>query len=168
MRYVMICILSLTMIACAMASQIEPRPELDIEGLIAVVEWVPERTEKGEPGMSGSLGCDRTFPAHYAVELVDCTVTLAEGESESSAGSMSKPKLGKTEKYSLTLNYPADDGYFKRGMRVNIKGYKVSGDEGGIWTSYRSASKTEAPLCPCQQNAQPVNESEADDSSTED
>jgi len=122
-----------------------PQPELDIEGLIDVLEWVPEVTAKGIWGMSGSLGGDRSFPAHYRVELVDCNVALAEGEIEPAPNFWPGLKVGKQEKYSLTLNHPADDAFLKPGMRIKVLGYNVSGDEGGIWTTYRNIA-TETAL----------------------
>ena len=94
MRYTLIVILVLAYAFAGMASPMAPQPELNIEGLVAVVEWVPEVTEKGVWGMSGSLGGDRTFPAHYEVELVDCNVALAEGEIDE-PGSWPGARLGK-------------------------------------------------------------------------
>lgn len=155
MRSVFVILFSLFMVAVASAAPMAPQPELEIEGLIAVIEWVPETTEKGVWGMSGSLGGDRTFPAHYNVELVDCNVAVAEGELVPEEGSMPWLKLGKQEKYSVTLNHPADDGFLKRGMRIKVLGYNQSGDEGGVWTTFRSIERQEAAKCPCQEHVAP-------------
>lgn len=152
MRYLITLTMVIAFAVTSFAAPMAPRPELDIEGLIATVEWVPEVTEKGVWGMSGSLGGDRTFPAHYQVELVDCNVALAEGEIEPDPGFMPGIKLGKQEKFSVSLNHPADDGLLKRGMRIKVLGYHESGDEGGVWTKYRKIETEEAPTCPCMQH----------------
>jgi len=47
MRSVFVILFSLFMVAVASASPMAPQPELEIEGLIAAIEWVPETTEKG-------------------------------------------------------------------------------------------------------------------------
>ncbi|EKD83434.1 MAG: hypothetical protein ACD_39C00682G0002 [uncultured bacterium] len=154
MRLAMMLLTSLIFAVSVIASPMPPQPELDIEGLVAVVEWVPEATEKGVWGMSGSLGSDRTFPAHYKVELVDCNVALAEGEIDPDQDALPVAKLGKQEKYSVTLNHPANDGLIKRGMRVKVLGYNVSGDEGGIWTTYKKIETEPAPTCPCEQSSE--------------
>ena len=154
MRYLLVAVMIVCFAISGMAVPMAPQPELDIEGLIAVVEWVPEVTAKGVWGMSGSLGGDRTFPAHYKVELVDCHVVLAEGEIEPPPDSLPGQKLGKQNNYSLTLNHPADDAFLKRGMRIKILGYNVSGDEGGIWTTYRKIETEPAPVCPCEMQSE--------------
>ncbi|PKL46509.1 MAG: hypothetical protein CVV42_16205 [Candidatus Riflebacteria bacterium HGW-Riflebacteria-2] len=155
MKRFLLLIFMLSLAILLKASPMAPQPELDVEGLIAVIEWVPERTEKGVWGMSGSLGGDRTFPAHYFVELVDCNVAVADGEIEPADGSMPWLKLGKQEKYSVSLNHPADDGFLKRGMRIKISGYHTSGDEGGIWTTFRAITREDAPTCPCENTEEP-------------
>ena len=38
-------------------------------GQIVSITWVPEHQEPAVPGMSGMLGCNRTFLAHYRVLL---------------------------------------------------------------------------------------------------
>lgn len=156
MRFLLTIIMVIAFAAAGTTAPMAPQPELDIEGLVAIIEWVPEVTEKGVWGMSGSLGGDRTFPAHYEVELVDCNVALAEGEIEPDPDFMPGIKLGKQEKYSVTLNQPADDGFLKRGMRIKVLGYNVSGDEGGVWTKYRKIETEVAPDCPCMQHAEPA------------
>jgi len=159
MRYALMIMFSLAIVFAVTASPMPPQPELNIEGLVAVVEWVPEITEKGVEGMSGSLGGDRTFPAHYRVELVDCNIALAEGETEPAPDSWPGQKLGKQEKYSVSLNHPADDGLIKHGMRIKVLGYNQSGDEGGVWTKYKKIETEAAPTCPCMQHAEPTESS---------
>ncbi|MEM1292614.1 MAG: hypothetical protein AAGH67_14185 [Cyanobacteria bacterium P01_H01_bin.162] len=50
-------------------SPIPPVGPWTMVGQIASITWVPEHQEPAVPGMSGMLGCDRTFPAHYRVLL---------------------------------------------------------------------------------------------------
>ncbi|MEL6400721.1 MAG: hypothetical protein AAFR26_16875 [Cyanobacteria bacterium J06626_4] len=50
-------------------SPIPPVGPWTMAGQIASITWVPEHQEPAVPGMSGMLGCDRTFPAHYRVLL---------------------------------------------------------------------------------------------------
>jgi hypothetical protein len=40
-------------------------------------------------------------------------------------------------------------------MRDKDLGYNQSGDEGGIWTSYKSIEREAAPRCPCEEHAEP-------------
>lgn len=141
MRLMLFSLFILMFSMSALASPMAPQPELDIEGVIAEIEWVPEITEKGIWGMSGTLGGDRTFPAHYVIDLIDCEISLAEGQEDFPPEFLRPGTLGKQAKYSFTLNHPADDGYLGKGMRIKVMGYQVSGDEGGVWTRFRSVGK---------------------------
>jgi hypothetical protein len=110
-----------------------PLPQMKpiaIEGTIKTIAWIPENHVAAKPGFSGSLGKDRIFPAHYVVELID---TLVEN-SGSSQGLSNQFKSG--ENISVTVNHNINDGYLKKGMRIKIYDYKVSGDEGGTWYSF--------------------------------
>jgi len=150
MRTFFLSLLFCFVVSCAVAAPMLPVPEVDIEGLIAVISWNPQVTEKGVYGMSGSLGGDRTFPAHYQVELVDCNVSFSSGENDD-PGSWQHFKTGRHEKYSLTLNHPQDDGFLKPGMRIKVIGYNRSGDEGGIWTSFKKIEFLTSVKCPLEE-----------------
>ena len=55
----------------ALAAPIPPVGPYDVTGTIQEVRWVPERTVKGIPQMSGSAGKDRVESPHFRIKLVD-------------------------------------------------------------------------------------------------
>src|SRR5271169_2379065 len=59
------------LIGAAMAAPIRAIGPLDISGTISGMEWITETNVKGNPGMSGSAGHDRTRPAHFLITLTD-------------------------------------------------------------------------------------------------
>lgn len=68
--------------------------------------------------MSGSLGRDRTIPAHYQLQLDEVEVSdWAEYEQL---------------RYHVRVNHPQDDGFLAVGMRIRIHGLTMLGDEGGM------------------------------------
>ncbi|MBI5848868.1 MAG: hypothetical protein HZB31_13155 [Nitrospirae bacterium] len=115
-----------------------PRFEpVDLSGTISDVRWFPEKSVMGTPGMSGSAGKDRTFPAHFIVELNN-----AEGVDRETAGRLSyfvageRSKGRKDSTMFLQLDH-RDRNFLQKGMEIRIRGYTVRGDEGGTWTSYK-------------------------------
>jgi hypothetical protein len=53
------------------AAPIRPIGPVDVTGTISEVQWVPEKTVKGIPRMSGSAGRDRVMSPYFLVRLVD-------------------------------------------------------------------------------------------------
>jgi hypothetical protein len=99
-----------------------------IEGTIKSVSWSAEKIVKASPGMSGSAGVDRTFPARYTVTLTKTTVTA------NPATDSCPYKSG--EDITVTLNHEKDDGFLKVGMSAKILDYTMQGDEGGFRTTF--------------------------------
>ncbi|NTW83736.1 MAG: hypothetical protein HGB36_10290 [Chlorobiaceae bacterium] len=108
-----------------------------IEGVIDRISWNADRFVKGSGmynngkwhPMSGSLGHDRTIPAHYRILLKKTRV-----ESHETAVASRSFKSGSD--ITLVINHPANDGFLMKGMRIKVYDYTVRGDEGGDWYSF--------------------------------
>jgi len=127
-------------IASLHAAPIRPMGPFDITGTISEVQWVPEEFRKGKPGWSGSLGHDRTIPAHFLVKLIDYdgvaaehAITITRYISFNAYGD--KNPSGMPPFVILKIN-SKDKTFLKSGMKIQVTGYSVRGDEGGTWTSY--------------------------------
>ena len=126
--------------ATVVAAPLPPFEPVDITGTIDKAEWVPERTAKAVPGMSGSAGIDRVFPAHFLVILgnyagVD---TRTARRMNFLLGYTLTPD-GNIEEgpESILLRLPHHSKLFLDGVRkITVRGYRIRGDEGGTWTSY--------------------------------
>jgi hypothetical protein len=124
----------------ALSAPIRPVGPADITGTISEVRWVPEKTVKGVPRMSGSAGRDRVVSPHFLIRLVDF-----EGVSPEAAVTMTRYLDGSAYQNQdlkdrppfilLKIDY-SDQNYLKKGLRIKVGGYKVAGDEGGTWTSF--------------------------------
>jgi len=121
-----------------------PLPRLgpvDVCGVIDDVQWIPETTVKGVPGMSGSAGRDRAFSPYFKVKLkdfsgVDASIAVAmtryvDWNAFKNVGGQAKPPF-----VLLKIDYP-DKNYLWKGMKIKVLAYIVGGDEGGTWASYR-------------------------------
>jgi hypothetical protein len=95
-----------------------------VEGTVKSVSGAPSQAVKGIPGMSGSAGVDRTFPARYTVTMTRTTVTVGPGSDRCPC------KSG--DDITLTLDHANDDGYLKAGMTIKVLDYTMQGDEGGL------------------------------------
>ena len=122
MAMMMLC---LTLAVPAVAAPMMQEAKVTVTGTIQAVSWQPARILKGKPGMSGTLGGTRTFPAHYTVALTDTQATV-EGPN------LPLPHQGNV----FELSHPKDDGLLKASMKVRIVRYSRWGDEGGVWTSF--------------------------------
>ena len=109
-----------------------PMPEIGpmtIEGNVEEVTWSPETHIKGIPGMSGTAGVDRTFPAHYKVTLTNTDIDISEDSWE-------KEKFKSGNTVEIVIYHKKDDGFLKKGMRIKVLDYRINGDEGGYWYSF--------------------------------
>ncbi len=113
------------------ASPMIPYGPMTIEGTIQEITWVPEKSEKGEPGMSGSLGIDRTFPACYIIILTNTVIDNSKIKDDPYRLSY---KSG--EMLRVSIRHKKNDGFLKKGMRIRVVDYEVNGDEGGVWSSF--------------------------------
>ncbi len=108
-------------------------------GTIAEVKWAPEVSVKGRKGFSGSLGRDRVFPAHFEVTLRKYSGPTAK-EAWRLNGFMSVEADAAWDRDKLPpilevwVNSEKRE-LLKPGMRLRLHGYRVTGDEGGTWTS---------------------------------
>jgi len=124
----------------AFAAPIRPVGPVDVTGTISEIQWVPEKTVKGIPRMTGSAAKDRVVSPHFLVRLVDY-----EGVSAEAAVTMTRylewPAFqnheikGRPPFILLKFDY-GQPTYLKKGMRIRVIGYQVAGDEGGTWTSF--------------------------------
>jgi hypothetical protein len=124
----------------AFSAPIRPVGPTDITGTISEVRWVPEKTVKGVPRMSGSAARDRVVSPHFLIRLVDF-----EGVSPEAAVTLTRyldwsayqnRDLKDRPPYILLKIDTSDRDYLKEGVRIKVSGYKVAGDEGGTWTSF--------------------------------
>ncbi len=123
------------MVSTAEAAPLPPFPEVNVCGEIVEQSWIPSRFVPGRPGFSGSLGHDRTFPAHFRIVLENYTgidATVARRIN----GFLSIVELSELNRLALLL--PTDNPELLRGVhRLCIEGFSIRGDEGGTWTTYR-------------------------------
>ena len=122
------------------AAPLPPLGEVDLTGTIAALKWVPEQKLKGKPGMSGSLGRDRTLPAHFEITLRPYSGPTAQ-QAWMMNGFMGVRSTGAEDRSqmpaSLIIWISSEDPHqFKPGQRLRIRAYTVRGDEGGTWTSH--------------------------------
>ena len=128
--------------AAVWAAPIPPLGPVTVEGTIVEAEWSPSARIKGRPGMSGTLGIDRTEPAHFRVKLTDFKgvepatawrmVLYLGGGSAEPVDQTRPPKH-----LPLKLNHKNPKA-LKTGMRIRVVDYGVAGDEGGTWTEYKA------------------------------
>lgn len=133
--------LSLFIGICASAAPVPPVGPADIEGTITDVTWLPEQFFRGIPGMSGTAGMDRKIPPRFRVSLTDY-----KGIDEKQVYRMKNyfswavsekfTAQGYPEYIVLELQHP-DKSLLKKGMRIKVTGYRLGGDEGGDWTTYK-------------------------------
>lgn len=121
----------LTVVQVVRAAPMRPMPTVTVTGTVVEAKWTPERTEKGMPGASGSLGHDRTFPARFQVRLKDVEVEIVQSVGNKH---MDGPS-GKQASYRLTIN-SNDKELLKPGMKIKVSNYHMGGDEGGTWVKH--------------------------------
>ena len=108
--------------------------KVQVQGTVTQVKWVPKVKHKAVPGMSGSAGRDRVMPAHLVVTLKDYS-----GPTAAQARVMNNFVGADSKQPTLTIWITnADRESLKPGMEIRVKGYTVTGDEGGTWTSHQS------------------------------
>ena len=123
--------------ACLIAVRSAPLPPftpVDICGEVVSQSWSDVMRVPGQPGHSGSLGHDRTFPARFHVVLEP-----AAGFPADSAALINR-LLGfeggtPPTKILLLLNSP-DSGLLEGVRSLCVYGFSLSGDEGGTWTAH--------------------------------
>ena len=117
------------------AAPLPPLPVINTCGAIDTFLWSPETQVPGRPGFSGSLGHQRVFPARFEIVLKNFSgvdASLAQRIN----GIMSYRPATTTPRLKLIIA-SGDRHKFDHARRLCVSGYRVRGDEGGTWTSYR-------------------------------
>jgi hypothetical protein len=122
------------------AAPMRPLGPLDIVGTVVEAKWSPKETKKAIPGMSGSAGVDRVVPAHFLIQLKDYESKDAETARTINGymrpgGNQAPEGQGKPPILWIQVNSDQND-LLKKGMKIKLINYSVSGDEGGIWTKH--------------------------------
>lgn len=123
------------------AAPLPPVGPLTVRGTIEEITWYPEKKLKAritrhngmQHNASGTLGMDRTFPAHYAILLVKTRVIPGKTAIANHAFADGAP-------VRIVINHPTNNGFLKKGMRITVYDYTEKGDEGGTWYSYLKLS----------------------------
>lgn len=138
-----------------------PLPDLgaaNVSGTVIEAKWSPQELVKAKPGMSGSLGRDRVFPAHFLVRLKDyegvdavkaraMNAFLGQAEEQPKQQPPRKPAV-------LLLQLDSENQKLLRpGMKIKVRAYAIRGDEGGTWTKYE---KLEVRSVPKKDEKQPA------------
>jgi hypothetical protein len=118
------------MLTCSI--QLHPAPILPIrpmtiKGTIKETTWQPDKfmsaysiVRNGKKHYaSGTLGQDRTIPAHYSIMLVETTVMNEEGADPDYSYDRSMP-------LSIVINHAENDEFLKKGMRIAVYGCRIS------------------------------------------
>ena len=133
----------LTLVICSAvnAAPLRRYKPVDICGTIVERSWVPAEFRRGRPGFSGSLGHDRTFPAHVRVVLenytgIDAATAHRINRTLGFADATMPQPPGAPQRLLLLL--PTDDRALLAGVnRLCVEGFGITGDEGGTWTHYQ-------------------------------
>ncbi|MEL7315260.1 MAG: hypothetical protein AAFN08_09940, partial [Cyanobacteria bacterium J06559_3] len=99
--------------------------------------WFPERVQPAVSMMSGTLGGDRVFPAHYRVHVYPASIAVSKVDKTYDASGVTFPERI-NDGFLVRLPHPDDDGFLQEGMKVSIVGYQELGDEGETWTAFDS------------------------------
>ena len=118
------------------AAPLPPFEPVDVCGTIAAQAWVPARRVPAIAGASGSLGRDREFPAHARVEIEP--YRGIDGRTAARINALlGFAQAGASGNRRLLLLLPTDDPALLDGRTsLCVVGFRISGDEGGTWTSY--------------------------------
>jgi len=120
----------------APAAPLPPMEPVSFCGTVTDSTWVEQLDLLAWPGASGSLGHDRTVPAHMRLVLHDVSGIDAETAAQISfLVGIAPDETGVVVR--LDSPYPLRD---LTAARVCIKEYRVSGDEGITLTSYAGYS----------------------------
>lgn len=151
--------------ASAWAAPLPQLAPVTVEGTVMEVEWNPALKVEARPGMSGTLGIDRTIPAHFFVSLADFRIRkLNAGNRADSGNAEQKTAMAwKINRYwengqsgtadhtrppqhlLLRLNHN-DPNAIRKGMRIRVVDYSVVGDEGGTWTGYKAIEEIDCDI----------------------
>ncbi len=126
------------------AAPLPPAGPVDLCGTIVSAQWRAVQTARGIPGMSGTAGHDRTFPAQFTILLEAVSgADTATARNINLAFGLSDKEAYETpagpRRVRLGLNHH-DPNFLDGATSLCIEGYSVRGDEGGTWTEHRRVS----------------------------
>jgi hypothetical protein len=122
--------------AAGFAAPLPPIPVSDPCGRVVEASFVPDAFIVGQPGMSGTLGVDRTVPAHFRV-VIDQVSGIAP-EIAARVNEAVFFRGGGTPPSRVALQLASTDAQLFADVRtVCVRGYAVQGDEGSTWTHFR-------------------------------
>jgi hypothetical protein len=131
-------------IATALAAPLPPIPVSDPCGRVVEASFVPDAFIRGQPGMSGTLGVDRTVPAHFRI-----VIEPVSGITPEVAARLNDAVLfrGGTPPTRVALLLGSTDPQLFADVRtVCVRGYQLQGDEGSTWTHFRELSRNPPSL----------------------
>lgn len=118
----------LALLAAGSVAQAAPLPRLDpvdVCGIIRSARSLPEQHLPAVPGASGSLGHDRTVPAHARVLL-----NPYRGVPRATARKLTRMVGGDAARGLLLLLPGVDPARLAAGRLLCVTGYRLRGDEG--------------------------------------
>lgn len=141
-------------IGAVLAAPLPPMKPVTVEGTVEIVQWSPDTKIPGRPGFSGSLGKDRVDPAHFRIKLcdyrgVDPTIARRLNALLGEVDTVREPDDDRPPP-RLWLKLNNDDPHaLVPGMRIRVRNYVVSGDEGGTWTRFDKLDLLSKDAKPC-------------------
>ncbi len=132
-----------------LAAPMRPVGPMDITGTIEKVEWAPKQFIKARaPGMSGTLGVDRTLAARFRVVLKDYTGLTEENVRDLlrfyNGAFPGNPPGHPSPRIHIEL-LSDNPKLLAVGMKIRVTGYKIAGDEGATWESCDKLEILESP-----------------------
>jgi hypothetical protein len=122
-------------LAAAHAAPVRREAPVTICGTIVERSWHKARFEPGRPGFSGSLGRDRTFPAHLSVLLADFTGIAGAQARRINFLLGHRGEADPPQRVMLRLSTD-DPEALKNARSICVEGFRITGDEGGTWTDF--------------------------------
>ena len=126
-------------LAPILTAPVQPAGPMNIIGTVESAEWVPKEFVKAQsPGMSGTLGVDRTLAARFKVVLKDYTGLTEENVAALrrfyNGGFPGTPPNHTSPRIHITL-LSDNPKLLAAGMKIRVTGYTIAGDEGATWES---------------------------------
>lgn len=117
-------LLSFGIFACV-SSYAAPMMQMptEINATVRNVQFYEEEFIKGQENFSGSMSVDRTIRAHYRIDV----------DSDVSLGPMSAIWLFADQKDEVKNKVLQK---IMKGDKIKVTGYRVRGDEGGLFEAY--------------------------------
>jgi hypothetical protein len=130
-------VVALMPLALLSAAPVKPAGPMNITGTIESLEWVPKQFVTARiPGASGTLGVDRTLASRFKVVLKDYTGLTEDNVKELvrfyNGGFPGNPPGHPSPRIHITI-LSDNPKLLAVGMKIQVTGYTIAGDEGGDW-----------------------------------